>query len=234
MDGFQWALKGESQCINLYFQSWTLDSVGKFVGAMIGVVLLGMSTEGISRYRHNLNVKSRTASLGERKKLSYIQTGLHGVHAFVGYILMLATMTYSMELLLSVILGLVVGYAVFGGDSYAHVSTNPCCAFLEDEAIERDTNIGAGGAGQGGGTDGPLPLSAVTEGRADGDCCSQQPPKSSNNKNGSALSHKSIAASTTTFDPSEVSMRSSGGAEGSSNNGTASDEGGDDNGVFSA
>ena len=139
MEGFDWVLKGDRSCVNLYFRGWTLDSVGKVVAAMIGVFLLAIATEAISKYRHTLSMKARTASTAQRKKLSMIQISLHGVHALTGYVLMLATMTYSLELLLCVIVGLVVGYAIFGGDSYNHVTTNPCCAFLEDEAMERET-----------------------------------------------------------------------------------------------
>jgi hypothetical protein len=140
MDGFRWALKGDGTCLNLYFPGWTLDTRGKFVAAMFGVVLLAICTEAISRFRHNISVKQRrsTTGLADRKQLGLMQIGLHGLHAFTGYILMLATMTFSLELLVCVITGLVIGYILFGGDTYNHVTTNPCCAFLEDEANERD------------------------------------------------------------------------------------------------
>ena len=59
---------------------------------------------------------------------------------------MLATMTFSLELLFSVIIGLVIGYATFGGDEYSHVTTNPCCAFLEDEACQEIPGASVRGA----------------------------------------------------------------------------------------
>ena len=55
---------------------------------------------------------------------------------------MLATMTFSVELLFSVVLGLALGYAIFFQTEDAfleemrHVTTNPCCAFMEEEAKE--------------------------------------------------------------------------------------------------
>ena len=139
MEGFAWALKGGHSCINLYFPGWTLNSAGKFWAAMVGVAALGIVTEGISKLRHVLSnkVKGNNLTRAQVKQISLMQTGLHGIHALTGYILMLATMTFALELLLSVILGLVIGYVIFGGDKYSHVTTNPCCAFLEDEAIER-------------------------------------------------------------------------------------------------
>ena len=140
MEGFRWTLQGGHSCINLYFSGWTLDTRGKVIGAMVGVLLLAMMTEAISKLRHSLSIKQRvvTISSSERKKLSVFQTLLHGLHAFTGYTVMLATMTFSLELLICVISGLTFGYAVFGGDKYGHVSTNPCCQFLEDEAVERE------------------------------------------------------------------------------------------------
>jgi hypothetical protein len=59
------------------------------------------------------------------------------MNAFSAYILMLATMTYSLELLCCVIVGLMTGYWIFGGDSYTHAGS-PCCAFLDDD--ENNTN----------------------------------------------------------------------------------------------
>jgi hypothetical protein len=160
MDGFRWTLKGGSSCINLYFPGWTLNTHGKVIAAMVGVLLLAMTTEAISKLRHKLSVKARNVATdqSERKKLVFVQTLLHGVHAFVGYIVMLATMTFSLEILICVISGLTLGYLTFGGESYSHVSTNPCCAFLEEEANERELVQTA-------------PEGAQESVRATGDCC---------------------------------------------------------------
>jgi len=140
MDGFRWTLREEgNSCVNLYFASWTLNSKGKVLGAMAGVFLLAVLTEAISKMRHKLSLRARDVAtpLSERRRIALFQTLLHGLHAFIGYIVMLATMTFSLELLCCVIFGLTTGYFVFGGESYSHVSTNPCCAFLEEEAQER-------------------------------------------------------------------------------------------------
>jgi copper transporter 1 len=142
MDGFQWSLQGGHPCINLYFSGWTLDTSGKFACAMIGVFLLALLTEGISIWRHALSRRAKTLASNsqqapnEARMLRAYQTCIHGFHAMTGYILMLAAMTFSLELMASVIIGLVVGYLVFGGDGFNHITTNPCCAFLEDEANE--------------------------------------------------------------------------------------------------
>ena len=139
MDGFRWALKGGQPCINLYFPGWTLNTTTKFVAAMIGVIILAILAEAISKFRHNLSKRAKISNVtkAEARKFRLTQTGLHGIHALTGYSLMLAAMTFALEFMVCVIMGLVIGYAIFGGDTYSHVTTNPCCAFLEDEANQR-------------------------------------------------------------------------------------------------
>jgi len=139
MDGFRWTHKEGNSCLNLYFGTWTLNSKGKLMAAMVGVFLIALLTEGISKFRQNLSLRARdiTTPQSERRRIAVFQTFLHGIHAFIGYIIMLATMTFSLELLFCVIFGLTTGYFVFDGEGYSHISTNPCCAFLEGEAQER-------------------------------------------------------------------------------------------------
>lgn len=127
-----------SSPVNLFFSSWTLNSKSKLLFAVVGIFTLAALTEGVSRVRHQLFKKARSAPQSEHNMYSLLQTGLHGLHALMGYLLMLASMTFSLELFLSVIFGLVFGYVLFGGDAQTHVATNPCCAFLEDEAIHQD------------------------------------------------------------------------------------------------
>ena len=58
--------------------------------------------------------------------------GLHGLQLLLAYLLMLAAMTYNMELFLSVIVGLTVGYATFNVNLPPPAVTEPCCADLSD------------------------------------------------------------------------------------------------------
>jgi len=131
MEGFSFSLKGNQPCLNLFFSAWTLDTRGKFLAAMIGIMALAVVTEGISKLRFLL---SRRLNGAQRR---WSVTGLHGLQAFVGYVLMLATMTFSLELFLCVILGLGIGFWIFYDDNDTHVTTNPCCNFLQDDANER-------------------------------------------------------------------------------------------------
>jgi hypothetical protein len=148
--GFRASLKGNQPCLNLFFPGWTLDTRGKFAAAMIGIVLLGIFVEGVSKIRHStVKAAKRANRSGEQKSWNphFLRASislLHGGQALAGYILMLATMTFSVELLFSAITGLALGYAVFfqteehhlSNFDSGHVTTNPCCNFMEEEARE--------------------------------------------------------------------------------------------------
>lgn len=148
MDGFRFGLAGGNQpCLNLYFAAWTLDTRGKFIGALFGVFFLAIAVEGVSKLRQwfvlTARRKTRQPTNAWNKRLVRgTVTLLHGFQAFVGYILMLATMTYSAEFLLAIVFGLGCGYMAFfrSEDDYltpsAHVTANPCCNFMAEEAKE--------------------------------------------------------------------------------------------------
>lgn len=136
MEGFQWTLKGEGSCLNFFVGSWTLDTVPKFMAAMVCVVAMGIATEGIRRWKHDVGRAAR--SLGRNSnsnsgggRLRVTHTCLQGLSILSAYLLMLVVMTYSLELLFCVILGLMIGYYVFDGDSLGHGGGTPCCSFLE-------------------------------------------------------------------------------------------------------
>ena len=139
------------------------------MAAVIGVFFLAVFIEGLSKLRQKIVRAAKqmaaerqqqgaqqqqpppegaafsspitTSNLGWNPRLLRLSiTLLHGIQAFLGYILMLATMTFSLELLFSVVLGLSTGYAIFFQTEDAlrekHVTSNPCCNFMEDEARE--------------------------------------------------------------------------------------------------
>ena len=143
MDSFHWSFKGGFPCINLFFASWTLDTKVKFLLGMLGVICFAMSVEGVSRLRRVVAHRAQKSAPEERSRYSLYQTSLHGLHALSGYLLMLVTMTYSWELLLSVIVGLMIGFFLFSDAT--RTTSSPCCAFLEP-TLESPTSAGAGGA----------------------------------------------------------------------------------------
>lgn len=173
MDGFRFALSKEQKpCLNLFFSSWRLDSAGKFAGAIVGVLFLAVTLEGVAKIRQIMAVATRrrkvrshtaaaAASAGDDDdgndesarscrvrfpRLRFLlATALHGVQALLGYVLMLAAMTFSIELLLAAAAGLALGRASFHGDESDRgdddskrirrmnnddSSSTPCCSGL--------------------------------------------------------------------------------------------------------
>lgn len=108
MSGFQWSLfQQQGDCLNYFSPNWKLDNPGKFQGAMVYSFLLAISTEGFYFLQTLILPKVP-------KRLRHLVSSLLiGLQRFMGYIIMLIAMMYSWELLISIILGLMVGRMLF-------------------------------------------------------------------------------------------------------------------------
>ena len=118
MDGFHSILfsakDSKQSCINLFFSSWTLDTTWKVLFAMVTLFILAFGMEGLSATRLNFFSSSNIDALGfTTRKKSMLIVLFHALQAFLGYMLMLGAMTFSLELLLSVCFGLAAGYYHF-------------------------------------------------------------------------------------------------------------------------
>ena len=105
-------------CLNFLLKPWTLDTPTKFTMAMTVVILLGIMAEGLAAARSGGLVQNMAHRLARYTKCQeyFVKLGIlttHTLQALIGYILMLAAMSYSLELLGSVLIGLGVGYATF-------------------------------------------------------------------------------------------------------------------------
>lgn len=111
MGGFQWSLgktKGKPDCLNYFVPAWKLDDSGRFWGAMVYSFLLGIMTEGIT----NFQIWMRP-HLGKGRLRKIIMPLLYATQQWLGYIVMMVTMSYSFELFASVLVGLMVGRLLF-------------------------------------------------------------------------------------------------------------------------
>jgi len=122
-------------CINLYFPGWTLYNRERFVFAMVVVFTLGVMVEFLAVWRVNyLNMVTKTNKNVQsiEKRVKIVMTLCYTLQALMGYILMLATMTYSLELLICTCTGLCVGYYNFSSPilNKAH-SANQCFGLLK-------------------------------------------------------------------------------------------------------
>jgi hypothetical protein len=111
MRGFQWSFgeqKDKPDCLNYLVPPWKLDNSGRFLGAMVYSFLLGIVTEGITNFQIWIRPHLGT---GRLRKL--IMPLLYAIQQWLGYIMMMVTMMYSIELFASVLLGLMVGRVLF-------------------------------------------------------------------------------------------------------------------------
>jgi len=113
MSGFQSAFfsRGPPDCITFLFTDWKLDRPGKFVGAMIFTFFLAVASEGMVHGQQY--VRNRYLTQKPKSQRKAISTILYGFQQIVGWILMLISMIFSIELFASVVLGLFVGKLLF-------------------------------------------------------------------------------------------------------------------------
>jgi len=109
---------------------------------MISVICLGILLEAIPVWRlRYLTRIERDGVDRENKKARPVLAAFHGAQAFLGYILMLTAMTYSIELILSAVTGLSLGFYMFYKQkgilaTNQSASSSPCCEFLEEDETD--------------------------------------------------------------------------------------------------
>merc|ERR1719495_3034583 len=127
MQGFATSGDGKDACVILLFSSWVLDTRTKFVFGCVGVILLGIAIEGLLCLRRLLQsgkVLRRLRGLSRRGAIIF----LFALNIASGYLAMLVAMTYSVELFICMVVGLVAGHAFFNSEAPVGESVDPCCA----------------------------------------------------------------------------------------------------------
>ena len=110
MDGFQFVfLGGPSLCLNFLMPSFVMDTPLKFLLGCGSAFLIALSVEGLSLLRRRLRKMWR----GGIMKSTLPVTVVYGMQALVAYVLMCLAMSYSLELMICLTLGLCVGHALF-------------------------------------------------------------------------------------------------------------------------
>jgi len=127
MQGFTTSGKAKDACVILLFNSWVLNSREKFGIGCVGVILLGIAIEGmlcLRRLLQSRKILPRLRGVSRRAAIIF----LFALNIASGYLAMLVAMTYSMELFLCMVVGLVAGHAFFNSEAPVGESVDPCCA----------------------------------------------------------------------------------------------------------
>lgn len=95
-------------CLSYYVSSWVLDDRGKFKGAMIYSFLMGLVTQGLAVIRAVVFMHIR-----KYRVRKYLMVAIYVLQVYMGYMIMIIAMMYSVELLLSAVAGLSFGYFLF-------------------------------------------------------------------------------------------------------------------------
>ncbi|CAM9548268.1 unnamed protein product, partial [Ectocarpus fasciculatus] len=103
--------KGTTACVNLFFDSWTLDSKAKYVVGCLGIFFLAIFFEYMKVLKRQL-MALRVVKRAPEYARDILTVLFYGGQLTISYFLMLAAMTYSTELFCAMISGLTVGYAL--------------------------------------------------------------------------------------------------------------------------
>lgn len=106
MEGFQFLQS--STCVIMLFPSWVLNTPWKYLGAVLGTIVLAIGLEKLIQQR-----RKAAAFMKPGTKRLLASAAFYGVQLSIGYVLMLIIMIYSVVLFFAVVLGLVIGHALF-------------------------------------------------------------------------------------------------------------------------
>eukprot|EP00090_Calanus_glacialis_P033852 TRINITY_DN5638_c0_g1_i1.p1 TRINITY_DN5638_c0_g1~~TRINITY_DN5638_c0_g1_i1.p1 ORF type:complete len:545 (-),score=136.05 TRINITY_DN5638_c0_g1_i1:1228-2862(-) len=127
MQGFTASGNAKDACVILLFKSWVLDTRAKFGFGCVGVILLGIAIEGLLCLRRELQSRKILLRIrGVARRVSIVL--LFALNIGSGYLAMLVAMTYSVELFICMVIGLVMGHAIFNTEAAVGESVDPCCA----------------------------------------------------------------------------------------------------------
>jgi len=90
------------------------------------------------QFFYDMNAKAEDDRKGKKRKRGSI-IALFGLNIAFGYLAMLVAMTYSIELFICMVVGLVLGHAIFNTTAPVGESVDPCCASQVIGTSSQDT-----------------------------------------------------------------------------------------------
>jgi hypothetical protein len=126
---------GSTPCVNLLFEEWTLDNSTKFGVACFGILCIGIIVQYLTLLKSQLKKQFPQLLQKSIYLFRFVKMLIFGIQIVLSYFLMLVAMTYSVELFTMVVVGLTIGYGLFGTMLPDHEEPNadPCCPPEQEE-----------------------------------------------------------------------------------------------------
>jgi hypothetical protein len=135
MDGFHfWS---ESSCMCFLMKSWTISTRAQLYGVMCIVFALSLLLEWTSHWRRKLSSKERSVGRERSTHAEHTILFIYVIQALLGYLLMLVVMSFSVEWMFAIVLGLAVGNVIFSPLTSLTVSATSSLQRRGDEREER-------------------------------------------------------------------------------------------------
>merc|ERR1719240_877811 len=124
----------DGRCINYLSRSLPLNSAVGMAVAVLVTIAMGISVEYIGLVSSQWRTKMSKMATYQTPKAKTVYMGLYVIERFGAYIAMLVAMSYSVELLIALIIGLAAGHALLvlpeiqkGAEGNSLLEKPPCC-----------------------------------------------------------------------------------------------------------
>ncbi|CAG9789572.1 unnamed protein product [Diatraea saccharalis] len=139
-------------CQEILFNGWLTTTALQLFGSCVAIFVAGVLYEALKYYREALHVRATSATGDSTVNIAknecgsngnctgpsvvkysmwsgghVVQTAMHVVQATASYVLMLVFMTYNVWLCLALVLGLGLGYFIFGWRKNTVIDANEHC-----------------------------------------------------------------------------------------------------------
>ncbi|KAJ8725318.1 hypothetical protein PYW07_016276 [Mythimna separata] len=114
-------------CAEILFKGWNTTNELQLFGSCVAIFVAAVLYEGFKYWRETLTAPAEPTACDKREPAAprslrallcsgahCVQTALHALQSTLSYLLMLVFMTYNIWLCLAVVLGLTLGYFLFG------------------------------------------------------------------------------------------------------------------------
>merc|ERR1719388_30065 len=124
----------DSRCINYLTKALPLKSAVGMAVAVVVTIAIGVAVEYLGMVSQQWRYKMSKMATYQTPRAKTVYMGLYMIERFGAYIAMLVAMSYSVELLVALIVGLAAGHAMLvlpeiqkGAEGNLLLEKPPCC-----------------------------------------------------------------------------------------------------------